>query len=159
RVRLRPARPRRAGPWRVPGLLLLRRLLAGRRPARGLRRGEPSVRPAGGDPAADPARGEGMTRVLLFGASGFIGRHARRALLADPRISSVSCPGRDRYDLVGGGLPELVELFRAERPQAIVNCTGRLAGTGYELATANTAVTAKLLDAIPAAVPEARLVR
>ena len=37
-------------------------------------------------------------KVLLFGASGFIGRHIREALAADPRISELICLGRDRYD-------------------------------------------------------------
>jgi nucleoside-diphosphate-sugar epimerase len=100
-----------------------------------------------------------MTSVLLFGASGFIGGYVQRALAGDKRIGSVTCPGRDRYDLLGGGVEALTELLREVEPHAVVNCTGRLDGSAYELVQANTAVTAKILDAMAAATPGARLVR
>ena len=100
-----------------------------------------------------------MTRVLLFGATGFIGRHVVPVLSADPRVSAVTCVGRDRIDLIAGGPTELIELIAAESPDAVVNCTGRLTGTGPELITANTVVTANLVDAIAAARPGARFVR
>src|SRR5262249_58157050 len=93
------------------------------------------------------------------GAPGFVGAHVGRALAADPRVAAVSCPGRDRHDLVRGDAGELVELMLAEKPDAVVNCTGRLTGSGYDLVLANTAVTAKLIDAVAAAAPHARLVR
>lgn len=100
-----------------------------------------------------------MTRVLLFGASGFLGRHVRQALETHPGITSVSCPGRQRHDLIRGELSELVELVSAEAPQAVVACTGRLTGNGHDLVMANTAATAKLVEAVAAAAPGARLVR
>jgi NDP-hexose 4-ketoreductase len=100
-----------------------------------------------------------MTRVLLFGASGFLGRHVREALQAHPGISAVTCPGRQRHDLVRGELRELADLVSAEQPEAVVNCTGRLDGNDYDLVMANTAATAKLIEAVATAAPRARLVR
>lgn len=100
-----------------------------------------------------------MTRVLLFGASGFIGRHARAALEADPRITEVVCPGRASYDLLGGDPDGLVALLRQTAPDAVVNCTGALTGSDAELVAGNTLVAGKLLDAVGVAAPRARLVR
>jgi nucleoside-diphosphate-sugar epimerase len=100
-----------------------------------------------------------MSHVLLFGASGFIGRYVRRALLVDPAVTAITCPGRDRYDLVRGDLAGLTELIRETAPAAVVNCTGQLAGTGYDLVAANTSVTAKLIEAVATAAPDARLIR
>ena len=98
-------------------------------------------------------------KVLLFGASGFLGGHVRRLLEGDPQVTSVDCPGRDRHDLVHGDVEGLTALVRAVAPDAVVNCTGRLSGTGYELTRANTGVTAKLVEAVATAAPGARLVR
>jgi nucleoside-diphosphate-sugar epimerase len=100
-----------------------------------------------------------VTRVLVFGASGFIGAHVRAALTADPRIGDVICPGRDRYDLVDGDSAGLAQLLRAEAPDAVVSCVGRLGGSDAELIRGNTLVAAKLLEAVAAVVPAARLVR
>jgi nucleoside-diphosphate-sugar epimerase len=100
-----------------------------------------------------------MSSVLLFGASGFIGGHVRSALAGDRRIGTVTCAGRDRYDLAGGDLDALIGLLREVRPDAVVNCTGALAGNARDLVLANTAVTAKLIEAIAAVAPGARLVR
>jgi nucleoside-diphosphate-sugar epimerase len=100
-----------------------------------------------------------MIRVLLFGASGFIGRHVLPVLSADPRIGAVTCAGRDRVDLFEGDQRELTAFLAAESPDAVVNCTGRLSGTGPQLLQANTVTTAKLVEAIGAARPGARFVR
>lgn len=94
-------------------------------------------------------------RVLLFGASGFLGRHVR-ALLA-PNTDLV-CPGRTECDLVDLGVAELTDLVRAVRPDAVVNCAGRVGGSGYDMLHANAGVTAKLVEAVAAA-PGIRLVR
>jgi nucleoside-diphosphate-sugar epimerase len=98
-------------------------------------------------------------RVLLFGASGFIGRHVRAALLADPRVGDVVCPGRDRHDLVAGDTAGLAALLRAEAPDAVVCCVGALGGSDTDLVRANTMVAAMLLEAVADAAPGARLVR
>jgi nucleoside-diphosphate-sugar epimerase len=98
-------------------------------------------------------------KVLLFGASGFIGRHVVEALRSDARVSAVECPGRDRYDLVHDGVADLTRLVAEVRPDAVVCCAGRLTGSGYELLQANTMVVAKLADAVSAWCPGIRLVR
>jgi len=98
-------------------------------------------------------------RVLLFGASGFIGGHVRAALEADPGIGAVICPGRRDHDLIDGDLRGLVRVIGEHAPTAIVSCVGRLGGTDSELIRGNTLVAAKLLEAAGAAPPGVRLVR
>ena len=98
-------------------------------------------------------------RVLLFGASGFIGGQVRAALESDPGVGELICPGRDRHDLVQGELFGLTALLRSAAPDAVVSCVGALAGSDEHLVRANTLVAAKLLDAVAAGAPAARLVR
>ena len=64
-----------------------------------------------------------MTRVLLFGASGFIGGHARDALAADPRVAEVICPGR-AAPTCSRHPAALAGLLREVAPDAVVNCVG-----------------------------------
>ncbi|MGK5682787.1 NAD-dependent epimerase/dehydratase family protein [Actinoplanes sp. URMC 104] len=85
-------------------------------------------------------------RILLFGSSGFIGRHVRAAL---QDVGELICPGRDRHDLVDGEPEALKALVRAERPDAVVCCVGALTGTPGELMRANAMVAATLLEAAP----------
>ena len=100
-----------------------------------------------------------MTHVLVFGASGFIGRHVQDALVQDSRLDQVTAPGRSRCDLLAAGVDELASLLRQLAPDVVVNCTGRLDGTGYELLRANTLVPAKLVDAIADVDPAIRFIR
>ena len=97
-----------------------------------------------------------MRPVLLFGASGFLGAHVRTAL--EPH-APVHCPGRDRCDLLTAEVSELAERLRATGAGVVVNCTGRLDGSVAELVSANTMVTAKLIDAVERVDPGIRLVR
>ena len=98
-------------------------------------------------------------RVVLFGASGFIGGHVRAALEADPEVGAVICPGRRDYDLIDGDHRGLVQLIRDHEPTAIVCCVGRLGGTDSELIRGNTLVATTLLEAVAAVRPGIRLVR
>ena len=98
-------------------------------------------------------------RVLLFGASGFIGGHVRAALEADPRMGAVICPGRRDHDLIDGDHSGLVQLIGDHAPTAIVSCVGRLGGTDSELIRGNTLVAAKLLEAVAEAGAGVRVVR
>jgi NDP-hexose 4-ketoreductase len=86
-------------------------------------------------------------RVLVLGASGFLGRAVTAALDADPRADTVIRAGsrsRDEGPASGG--------------QGWVNCVGKLEGSTEDLAAANTVVVARLLDALAAALPATRLV-
>lgn len=98
-----------------------------------------------------------MTTVLLFGASGYLGRHVARALDDHPEGLNVVAPGRSACDLVHAPVAELEQMLRAIGPHVVINCMGRLDGSFSELVEANTLTTAKLLDAL--AVVPARLVR
>ncbi|GLK99341.1 NAD-dependent epimerase/dehydratase family protein [Dactylosporangium matsuzakiense] len=98
-------------------------------------------------------------RVLLFGGSGFVGSSVAAALAADPRVTRLTCPPRAEHDLVTGGIAALTALVRQAGPDVVVNCTGRLSGTALDLLEANTVATTRLIDAVAAAAPGARLVR
>jgi nucleoside-diphosphate-sugar epimerase len=97
--------------------------------------------------------------VLLFGGSGFIGGQVCHELRQQPQVSTLTTPGRAQCDLVQDDMDQVRSLLRQVRPDVVVNCTGRLVGAGYDLVRANTAVTAKLLDAVAAELPGARFVR
>lgn len=98
-----------------------------------------------------------MSHVLLFGSSGFLGTHARRAL--EPHVGRITCPGRDRCDLLTAEVGQITAMLRELRPTAVVNCTGRLDGTSSELLQANTLVTAKIIDALSNVDADIRFVR
>lgn len=105
-------------------------------------------------------------RVLLFGATGFLGRAAATVIASDPRVSAVVAAGRRpvagfesaRCDLVNDSPGALAGLLAQVRPDAVVNCAGRLAGSDSELVAANTGAVARLVDAVADAAPSARLV-
>ncbi len=97
--------------------------------------------------------------MLLFGASGFLGAQVRAALERERSVEWVTCVARDRCDLVAASVEGLASLLRELTPNAVVNCTGSLDGTGYQLMLANTLVTAKLIDAVESVDPAIRLIR
>lgn len=100
-----------------------------------------------------------MTHALLFGASGFIGRHVRLALEQHRRTPRVTCLGRDQCDLLATDVEGLAAVVRELTPDVVINCTGRLDGSASELIGANTLVTAKLIEAAAAVDPSVRLIR
>jgi nucleoside-diphosphate-sugar epimerase len=86
----------------------------------------------------------------------------RTELTGQPAVELVTCLGRDRCDLVAAGVDELAALLRELAPTVVINCTGRLDGSASELFTANTMVTAKLVDAaarVRDQLPRARPIR
>ena len=97
-----------------------------------------------------------MRTVLLFGATGFVGRHVSATLASE---YAVVRPSRAGCDLVRATTDELVELIRIHQPVAVVNCAGRLTGTDADMVAAHTLVTARLIEAVATAAPRARLVR
>lgn len=106
--------------------------------------------------------------VLLFGASGFIGTQVGAALDRDPRAGMVIRVGRQRHDrsaagwishdLLAAGTDGLAALVRSVRPDAVINCVGRLSGDTAQLVEANTLVTARMIEAVAREAPVARLV-
>ncbi|RIV39639.1 NAD-dependent epimerase/dehydratase family protein [Micromonospora radicis] len=97
-----------------------------------------------------------MNTALLLGGSGFLGRHIRRALAAD---WSIHAPSRQECDLVAIDPTALVSLLRRERPDAVVVAAGRIVGSGYDFVQAHAVVAAKLVEAVTAGAPQARLVK
>ena len=89
-----------------------------------------------------------MSRVVVFGGRGFLGRQAVHALRADPRVETVLTPGRDECDLSVTDGDGLARRLRAWRPDIVVNCSGLLDGSVEDLLVANTMVTACTLDAL-----------
>src|SRR2546426_12592392 len=95
-------------------------------------------RPPATAPAPDRQEGAGMSSVLLFGASGFIGAHVRAALERDDRVAQVTTPGRDGLDLLDAQVDQLAARVHEVAPDIVINCTGRLDGTASQLIQANT---------------------
>jgi len=98
-------------------------------------------------------------RVLILGANGFIGRHVRRELVDEPLVTDIICPGRSEVDPVAHDVDALAATLVRFGPDAVVNCTGALAGNGQHLVTSNTLATAKLIEAVAAVGAGTRLVR
>ncbi|MET8119624.1 NAD(P)-dependent oxidoreductase [Micromonospora sp. NPDC005189] len=97
-----------------------------------------------------------MTRVLLLGAGGFLGRHIGTALAAHTTVRSIT---RAECDLVRVELPDLTALVAREQPDVVVTAAGRIVGSGYDFVQAHVVTTAKLIEAVASAVPGARLIR
>lgn len=90
-------------------------------------------------------------RVLLLGATGFLGRHVLRALEASgATVLPVAGRGGSadawrRIDLVSGDVRALVREAEAD---VVVNCVGRATGDPAVLEAANVAIVARLVDAM-----------
>lgn len=97
-----------------------------------------------------------MTRLLLLGASGFLGRHVRHRLAT---TATVICPSRQEWDLATVDVEELADRLRVIRPQAVVSCVGAVTGDSRRLIQRNVVATVNLVEAIAIAAPDARLVR
>ncbi|MFG1947737.1 NAD-dependent epimerase/dehydratase family protein [Nonomuraea sp. NPDC048826] len=100
-----------------------------------------------------------MTDVLLFGASGFLGRQVRELLARDPRVTGLHCPGRADLDLLAARPADVAALLRAVRPAAVLTCAGRMSGGYDELMRGNAVATAVIIEAVAEAAPGARFVR
>jgi nucleoside-diphosphate-sugar epimerase len=107
-------------------------------------------------------------RVLLFGASGFLGREVGAALERDRRVDTVIRVGRQQasqadagwvsHDLLAADTDQLAALIRGARPDAVINCVGRLSGDTVQLVEANVLVTARMIEGVAREAPAARLV-
>ncbi|MEI5097952.1 NAD(P)-dependent oxidoreductase [Streptomyces sp. PmtG] len=101
-------------------------------------------------------------RILVLGASGYLGGHVAGRLRALPRarlLTGGRTPGADlRCDLATAAPGGLAELLARSSPDAVVNCAGAVGGTALTLAEANSRGPAALCEALRAAAPGARLV-
>lgn len=101
-------------------------------------------------------------RVLLLGASGFLGRYVADRLLADPAVQLTALGRGDdadvRFDLATGSPGALTRFLDAVHPGVVVNCAGATRGTASELARHNTVATATVCESLRRSSCRARLV-
>jgi nucleoside-diphosphate-sugar epimerase len=103
-------------------------------------------------------------RVLLLGASGFLGRHVDAALASDPEIDIVRHVHRASakapaipLDLLAAD-DHLPDLVARATPDAIVNCAGTTGDEAARLQALNVDLVERLLRAVGAMAPHARVV-
>jgi nucleoside-diphosphate-sugar epimerase len=103
-------------------------------------------------------------RLLLLGASGFLGSHVVRAaeLLTDVDLVQHTRRGDTvpgvQLDLASAGSKQLRELLERVQPDVVVNAVGATGSDPELLAALNIAVIELLLAALQATLPRARLV-
>lgn len=102
-----------------------------------------------------------MTRYLLLGANGYLGRQVGRAIQASRRwpylvaVSGHQWPPSvsskwhwQRIDLVRASVEDLAGLLDYSKPDVVINCAGCTEGSVDELEAVNVSVVRKLLDAL-----------
>jgi len=104
-------------------------------------------------------------RLLVLGASGFLGRHVRQQAEAAGMTVVTACrsalPGSPQHlqlDLVQASPDVLAATITAVAPDAVVNCAGATAGSPDVLAAANVCGPFALAQAMLRTRPAARLV-
>jgi nucleoside-diphosphate-sugar epimerase len=104
-----------------------------------------------------------MTRVLVIGANGYLGRHVfdlldQQAELTVVGTSRSGSARRVRLDLALDRPATIGWLLATECPDVVVNCAGAVSGGAAELAAANVVGPANLLTALATHAPRAKLV-
>ncbi|GAA2424957.1 NAD(P)-dependent oxidoreductase [Streptomyces macrosporus] len=113
-------------------------------------------------------------RVLVLGATGYLGGHTAEHLRARPGVrvlgasrlpasspaaGPAAVPSADlAVDLATVPVPELAALLAELRPDAVVNCAGAVGGDALRLTGVNARGPAALCAALREAAPGARLV-
>ncbi|MFI9308817.1 NAD-dependent epimerase/dehydratase family protein [Streptomyces triculaminicus] len=101
-------------------------------------------------------------RILVLGATGFLGRHAADRLHALEGVRVLGggrSPGADvPVDLYGADPAALAAALRDAAPDAVVNCVGAVGGDALSLTALNAHGPAVLCEALRRAAPDARLI-
>jgi nucleoside-diphosphate-sugar epimerase len=104
-------------------------------------------------------------RLLILGASGFLGGHVwRQATAAGADVVTAGraglpgSPAHERLDLAADDAADIAEIIAAVKPDAIANCAGLTVGGPDVLAAANITGTYTLVRAMLLAETPARLV-
>lgn len=97
-------------------------------------------------------------RVLILGASGFLGRHVLALLKARPELQVMVGPRSHDLDLGRAGPVEWHRLLQDADPDVVVNCAGRTHGTPEELTRANLELVRNLIGAAQEQRPPPRIV-
>jgi NDP-hexose 4-ketoreductase len=95
-------------------------------------------------------------RILLVGASGFLGSHIAQAFQADHlEFFPFS---RSQLDLVKDGVIGISSVLEQLQPSVIINAVGALTGSESELEAANLTAVQNLLEATQKISPRARMI-
>jgi nucleoside-diphosphate-sugar epimerase len=101
-------------------------------------------------------------RVLLLGASGYLGHFVADQLLADPAVQLTALGRSDdsdvRFDLSTGSPGALTRFLDAVHPGVVVNCAGATRGSARDLTRHNTVSTATVCESLRRSGCGARLV-
>jgi NDP-hexose 4-ketoreductase len=110
-------------------------------------------------------------RVVLFGASGFLGSHIAQALqaadlefFAFSRVAQNDIARRGELhvrpalDMVKDGVTGISNLLEKLQPTTIINSVGALTGSESELEAANLTTVQNLLEAAENTAPQARVI-
>ncbi|OEV09284.1 NAD-dependent epimerase/dehydratase family protein [Streptomyces nanshensis] len=101
-------------------------------------------------------------RVLLLGASGYLGTSIADRLLADPGVHLFTLGrGEDanvRFDLAADSPGALVRFLDAVDPGVVINCAGTPHGTAADLIRGNVVATATVCESLRRSHCQARLV-
>lgn len=101
-------------------------------------------------------------RVLLLGASGYLGRYVADRLLADPAVHLTALGRSDeadvRFDLSQGSPGALTRFLDAVHPGVVINCAGATRGGARELIRHNTVAAATICESLRRSGCGARLV-
>jgi nucleoside-diphosphate-sugar epimerase len=103
-------------------------------------------------------------RILVLGASGFLGRYVSQRLaglgIEHLRVGRHKRPELDAaVDLVEAPQHEVDQLVESYAPTAVVNCSGAVRGNTDELTRGNVVSVHALLNALLWSAPQARLIQ
>jgi nucleoside-diphosphate-sugar epimerase len=92
-------------------------------------------------------------RLLLIGASGFIGRHVRARAAGFQVVTVSRSPGMGDLclDLAAATPAEVAKLIQEEAPDAVVNCGGVTRADPAEMVSGNVVAVANLVAALASA--------